>query len=147
MITKLSNEDLSGVYYRHNPTLRGFVDALLWASVDDEGDPLDRTCGREDIAPATLRHIGGFIANFHDAADTAFPDGTPDHDDGSPLGSEQGGHDLFLTAAHHGCGFWDGDWGDGGDTLTEIVRALGGDACECVYTGDDGMIYIGGWES
>ena len=33
------------------------------------------------------------------------------------------------------------------DTLTEIVRAIGGDACESVYVGDDGMIYVGGWES
>lgn len=149
---KLSNEDLSGVYYRHNPTLRGFVEAMLWASLDNNGDPLDANYGPEDIAPATLRRIGGFIAGFHAAVDARFgdrapPDGPPAHEDGSDLGSKQSGHDLFLTAAHHGCGFWDGDWGSDGDTLTEIVRTIGGDACESVYVGDDGLIYIGGWES
>lgn len=147
------NENASGTYYRHNPTLRGFVDAMLWASNDESneqgGEPLDRNYGREDIAPNTLRRIAGFIANFHDAAQTQFPEGTPTHDDGSELGSEQGGHDLFLTAAGHGVGFWDGDWGDDGDTLTEIVKAIGGRDIEYggPYIGDDGMIYIHGWES
>lgn len=148
---KLSNEDISGVYFKHNPTLRGFVDALLWASVDDAGEPLEDNYTRADIAPATLQRIGGMIANFHDAADTAFPDGTPEHDGGHSLGSEQGGHDLFLTAAGHGVGFLDGDWGDDGDTLTEIVKAISNrgasNPCECVYVGDDGQIYVMGWES
>jgi hypothetical protein len=143
----LDNENEAGVYFKTNPTLRGFVEAMLWASTGDDGEALDQSYGPSDVAPNTLRRIAGFIANFHDAAQTAFPDGTPEHDSGASLGSEQGGQDLFLTAAHHGVGFWDGDWGDGGDTLTEIVRALGGDACESVYVGDDGMIYIGGWES
>lgn len=143
----LSNEDTAGVYYKHNPTLRGFVDALLWASVDDAGEPLDATYSRADIAPPTLRRIGAMISNFHSAVDTVFTDTTPTHDSGESLGSEQGGHDLFLTAAGHGAGFWDGDWGDDGDTLTSIVRAIGGSACEAVYVGDDGQVYVAGWES
>jgi hypothetical protein len=152
-MSKLSNEDLAGTYYRHNPTLRGFVDAMLWASNDEStpegGEPMDRNYGRGDTAPATLRRIAGFIANFHAAVDVHFCTAPPTHDDGSTLGSEQGGHDLFLTAAGHGVGFWDGDWGDDGDTLTEIVKAIGGSEIEFggPYVGDDGLVYIAGWES
>lgn len=39
--------------------------------------------------------------------------------------SEVFGGDLYLTAAGHGAGFWDGDWGDeAGDKLTEIAKAM-----------------------
>jgi hypothetical protein len=33
----------------------------------------------------------------------------------------QAGHDLYLTQAGHGAGFWDGGWPAYGDRLTEIV--------------------------
>lgn len=38
--------------------------------------------------------------------------------------SEVFGGDLYLTAAGHGAGFWDGDWGDVGDKLTEIAKVM-----------------------
>ena len=31
-------------------------------------------------------------------------------------------HDFWLTRNGHGCGFWDGDYGDIGDEITELVR-------------------------
>jgi len=34
------------------------------------------------------------------------------------------GGDLYLTAAGHGAGFWDGDWGEAGDALTELANAM-----------------------
>ncbi len=39
--------------------------------------------------------------------------------------SEVFGGDLYLTAAGHGAGFWDGDWSDeAGDKLTEIAKVM-----------------------
>ena len=34
------------------------------------------------------------------------------------------GADLYLTAAGHGAGFWDGDWDSIGDALTEIAKVM-----------------------
>jgi hypothetical protein len=49
------------------------------------------------------------------------------------------GHDFWLTRNHHGAGFWDGDWSDGSDVLTEIAEAFGESD---MYLGDDGLIYV-----
>ncbi len=46
-----------------------------------------------------------------------FPRRCPDGDLDSVFGS-----DLYLTAAGHGAGFWDGDWAPVGDELTRIVE-------------------------
>lgn len=49
------------------------------------------------------------------------------------------GHDLWLTSAGHGVGFWDRDLGELGDRLTEASQKF---AIEC-YLGDDNLIYLG----
>ena len=38
---------------------------------------------------------------------------------------EQAGVDFNFTRNHHGAGFWDGDWGDDGDKLTELSHGYG----------------------
>lgn len=35
------------------------------------------------------------------------------------------GGDFHLTRNRHGAGFWDGDWKDNGDKLTELSRPYG----------------------
>jgi hypothetical protein len=52
---------------------------------------------------------------------------------------EQAGHDFWLTRCGHGAGFFDGDWPEAGDHLT--------DACKKfrevnLHVGDDGFIYF-----
>jgi hypothetical protein len=57
---------------------------------------------------------------------------------------EQIGHDLWLTRAGHGAGFWDRNLPNG-DKLTAIC-----DKCRFhgdVYVGDDGIVYIDGDDS
>ena len=54
------------------------------------------------------------------------------------LGTEEAGHDFWLTRNRHGSGFWDEDIGDVGRQLTEAACACG----ECnLYVGDDQRIY------
>lgn len=49
------------------------------------------------------------------------------------------GHDLYLTRNRHGAGFWDGDWDELGNKLTEICHEMK----ECqLYLGDDGKAYF-----
>jgi hypothetical protein len=38
---------------------------------------------------------------------------------------EQAGHDFALTRNGHGAGFWDGDWPEHGDMLTEASKPFG----------------------
>ena len=38
--------------------------------------------------------------------------------------SDAFGSDLYLTAAGHGAGFWDGDWGPAGDALTATATRM-----------------------
>ena len=47
-------------------------------------------------------------------------------------------YDFWLTRNGHGAGFWDGDWGEVGDKLTELCKPYGS---VDVYVGDDGLIY------
>ncbi len=49
------------------------------------------------------------------------------------------GHDFWLTRNHHGAGFWDGDYGDYGDLLTEVCTKNFG---ECNLFAQDGEISI-----
>lgn len=37
---------------------------------------------------------------------------------------DQAGHDLWLTANHHGAGFWDRGLGDVGDYLTSVAHGI-----------------------
>jgi hypothetical protein len=50
--------------------------------------------------------------------------------------SEKFGSDLYMTSHGHGCGFWDGDWHDIGDELTELAKAMpSGDLAEHINGG------------
>ena len=49
------------------------------------------------------------------------------------------GLDFWLTRNGHGAGFWDGDWSEHGDALTEASKTFK----ECdLYVGDDQLVYI-----
>ena len=58
--------------------------------------------------------------------------------------AREAGRDFYLTRCGHGAGFWDGDWPEHGDTLTQASEAFG--EVE-PYVGDDGFIYIVGEEN
>ena len=48
------------------------------------------------------------------------------------------GHDFWFTGCGHGCGFWDGDWPEAGNRLTEACKKYPEVG---LYVGDDGLIY------
>jgi len=111
--------------------LQAYIVAALWSSTDEStpegGDFLDENYGLADLAPETLEQMKADCARFR--AENA-------HD--IEGGEEQAGHDFWLTRCGHGAGFFDGDWPEAGDRLT--------DACKKypevnLYVGDDGLIY------
>lgn len=109
-----------------------FIEAALWSSVDVEGEPLDAAYDQEDIYPLDANEALSFCERFIRLAGVEAIEEN---------GFAQAGHDLYLTCAGHGVGFWDGDWALNGEALTAICDLICGgiDLTE----GDDGKtIYI-----
>jgi hypothetical protein len=52
--------------------------------------------------------------------------------------AELAGHDLWLTSARHGTGFWDRGYGAAGDRLTKVAHTFPMD----VYIGDDRQLHL-----
>ncbi len=101
---------------------RAYVECAFWTMDEDN----DNT--QEDIAPHALGQIIRDCAIFQHA----YADEIGDN-------PEQAGHDFWLTRNGHGAGFWDGDWPEHGDHLTEACKLFG----ECdLYFGDDGKLYV-----
>ena len=107
---------------------RQYIETALWSSTDDDDEPLDRNYDASDIHPDSLRRIVDDCERFQSlAGDMILCD--PD----------RAGHDFWLTRNGHGAGFWDGEWPDHGDTLSELSDSFG----ECdLYAGDDGMLHL-----
>ena len=104
-----------------------YIVAMLWSS--NEGDtPLDVLFNLNSVTGEDLSRItnecGDFIDNYGHLLDGRW---------------ELAGHDFWMTRAGHGCGFWDGDWSEHGDELTEACKKY--DNCE-PYVGDDGKLYF-----
>lgn len=131
----------------------GYIECALWAETDESteegGEPFDRNYGREDIAQSSLDAMRRDCKAFADAnlADLElYCQNVVRQTVRSP--SNYAGHDLWLTANGHGCGFWDrdgvGESGRGeapeglGDRLTKASEAFASDLC----LGDDGQIYV-----
>ncbi len=111
--------------------LNAYIVAALWSSNDEAtpegGEPLDANYGPNDLHAETLEKMKADCDRFQaeNATDIA----------GS---EERAGHDFWLTRNHHGCGFWDGDWPEAGERLTQACRNF---PEVNLYVGDDGWIY------
>lgn len=105
-----------------------YVTAALWSSNDDNDSPLDKNYDSSDIAPEAMEQIRKDCKQFYKENYEMISDDV-----------EQAGHDFWLTRCGHGAGFWDGDWPENGDKLTEASKKFG----ECwLYVGDDNKVYI-----
>jgi len=118
--------------------LKAYFIAMLWSTMDNSdeqgGDPLEDNYGVEDIAKEAVAESKKDIEKFLKLAEEKGVELTK-------YDTEQIGHDIWLTRAGHGAGFWDGDYDDDdGEILTEISKILGN---KDPYVGDDGLIYIG----
>jgi hypothetical protein len=104
-----------------------YVETALWSSTDDEGEPLDAVHTIDDIAPETLSKMIADAEQFQ-----------KDNQSRIAGNLRRAGHDFWLTRNRHGAGFWDGDWGNDGEFLTEVSHAWGEFD---LYVGDDGLIH------
>lgn len=112
-----------------------YIEAALWASMDDDCNPLDANYGISDLSECALAKITADCERFQ--AENIIPD----YDNREYTDAEMAGHDFFLTRNHHGAGFWDRDAlsEEDRDRLTAAAHSFGG--CD-LYVGDDGKIYV-----
>ena len=101
----------------------GFFDALYFTDTGDTDQP---PCDAE-LSPELVKRLTADCHKFW-GMHSELIQGLP----------ENAGHDFWLTRNGHGAGFWDGDWKEHGDTLTQSAQAF--EPVE-TYMGDDGMIY------
>lgn len=111
----------------------GFLECALWASFYfDSGEPLDKVYSCADFSESAMNAATHDCRKFLEANEAMI--------DGNEFNA---GHDFFLTRNGHGAGFWDGDWREHGEALTDASKAFGKFD---VYPGDDGKLYVFGRE-
>lgn len=108
-----------------------YIAALVWASCDEDGEPLDDYDLSGTVRQHAIKVCEQFLSANQDALSIVM-DLHPDY------GYSDAGHDLFLTREGHGTGFWDRNLGFYGDVFTKYAQSLG--SC-CPYVGDDNLVY------
>jgi len=111
--------------------LGGYLEALLWASTDDEGNPLDDDYSISDITKDAIERSKADIAKFQKLAEKEL--------EGLDVEDSQIGHDIFLSRNGHSVGFFDRDYADKKilDNLQSYAEKLG----EIYPYAQDGEIY------
>jgi len=128
MDKKIVTPEMLGAFRRSlDRFTESYIEAALWSSVDDGGNPLDSQFFIDDLAPDTLAKIIDDCKRFQYNHAALITD------------EKQAGHDFWLTRNHHGAGFWDGDWPEpSASTLTAASHGFGSFD---IYVGDDGLLY------
>ncbi len=123
-----------------SPMVRGYLEAALWASTDDDGEPLDAIYGIDDFAPDALERAAADCDGLWDELSHHDRDAYAEtFAHRGQMWQSAAGHDLWLTRNRHGAGFWDRGLGALGERLTAAAHAMG--SCDA-YVGDDGQVYF-----
>lgn len=106
---------------------RQYLVTALWAETDGGDLSLESSYGIHDFAPEAIARAIKDCREFQELARGLYDD------------EGRAGHDFWLTRCGHGAGFWDGDYPEHGDKLTEISNTFG---TLDVYVGDDGKLHL-----
>jgi len=101
--------------------IKHYLETALWSSCDyreDQDTPLDDNYYIEDIDLDTLKAAIKDCLSFIAQAEKLELICDEDY--------STVGHDFWLTRNGHGAGFWDGDYPEHGDKLTELSESFGG---------------------
>lgn len=109
----------------------GYVEAMLFSSLDDGEVPLDRNYSESDIDPASLRKMKETCKKF-----LTMP-GIGDLVDGR---ERDAGRDFWFTHNGHGAGFGDGDWKPA--AAAKKLEAASEKFSESSVTVDGGKIFV-----
>lgn len=117
-----------------DPFFTAYIEAALWSSTDNNGDPLCDNYCPEDI------HIAAWESMFQECRRFLELHGIPEYHDSRYTNAENAGHDFWLTRNRHGAGFWDRNLpAKVGRRFTNAAHSFG----ECsLYVGDDQKIHV-----
>jgi hypothetical protein len=121
-----------------NATQDSFTRAYLEAVLFTDAGPDGEIPAGSEFSPEALQMVAEDCAKFRAQAGELIPNGCT-RGSGDYTEWQQAAHDFWLTRNGHGAGFWDGDWPEVGDKLTEIAKSFGE---VWAYLGDDGLIYF-----
>lgn len=113
-----------------NYPIDSYLTTALWSSTDDEGEPMDREYTTEDFTEDARGQATKDWQRFQTLAGALL--------DGLDLNAVA--HDFWLSRNRHGAGFWDGDYTQEGDKLTEIAHQLG--EVRLAVTAEGGVEFI-----
>lgn len=116
---------------------RVYIEAALWSSTDDDGEPMDGIDAElaEETRWQMAEDCTAFQANNANLLSRWYAE--------CGETEERAGHDFWLTRCRHGAGYWD-RWSSGtpqgkiGNELADKAREYGN---VDLYVGDDGRIY------
>lgn len=122
--------------------VEGYITACLWSSVDQDDEGLE--IFYDEFEPSSqlkgeARHLCGLFYDANESDCNLFAEQY------TPSGEydiwECLGHDLWLTSAGHGVGFWDRGLDELGERLTQAchIRPY---RDKCAYIGDDQLVYL-----
>lgn len=113
-----------------------YLEAALWSSTDDIGEPLDYLYGIDDFSSEAINKAKSDCDAFREMAGELLDEARDEYGQHE----EEQAQDFWLTREDHGAGFWGGDYGDMlGEKLTEIAESFGP---ANPYVGDDEKIYF-----
>lgn len=120
-----------------NDIIFGYKEAILWAEVDDDENPLENNYGMEDFAEGTNKAIDSMMSEYIRQNKDAI--------EKSGLDYEQVGRDIWFTQKGHGVGFFDRGLDEG------IEKQLAKSAKELarfpeIEVGDNKKIHVRGVE-
>lgn len=131
-----------------------YLETAVWSSSDwddmDDSDnprPLDENYDANDFSDEARAAASRDCAEFLDALDNIEIDEERTLFDcaDEAQGLSRIGHDLWLTRNGHGAGFWDGDYAEWGDSITEVVYDTFGRYSELyIYADSDGRLQFEG---
>lgn len=110
---------------------QAYLEAALRTEVDETDQPLNDFYTASDFSSEALATVIMDCGIFQQWAKGMIEDRL-----------SEAGHDFWLTRNGHGAGFWDGDWPERGDELTELSLSKDKFGEINLYVGDDGKLYF-----
>lgn len=114
-----------------------YIEAALWSSTADNGDPLDN--GNYSLAAETRTAMEREAGEFYDAHAETIENADCSRGSGEYSQAAQAGHDFWLTRCGHGAGFWDGDWTEPAATILDNASKAAGN--RDLYVNESGEIF------
>lgn len=117
---------------------RAYIECALWASCDDNAEPLDSNYSIDDIEPDSMEKIIEECKAFQNDNWELLQAYCEAYQHPEYTSMSLAGHDYWLTRNGHGAGFWDRGVGEVGDLLTKACRyqerhLFANDSCKLDY--------------